>query len=307
MTTNDGDAPAHSPPDGRSDDLGAGSRGTAHGPGVGDTPASRPRNEDVWAAQRIRELRATTAQLGEQVAALTAQLQQVVEQMRLAGGRHADLAATVSERLAPTVAGLQHVLAGELSRLTQDLDQLRVDVDTLLFERQERKTVKNPPVDWAALTEEQAVTQWQVLAQWIGEVFVPRYEITRDELPDCWALHTPVVAELSWLRSAYVQAYLPRSEPQSAADWHMQWRSAVLDRIKELVKPEDCAPGKHVSRRGELVTVPTSGSGAMPRQQLADPQCWWPFYARAYEHDLAVRRTRAAAGQLNWCPMPASP
>jgi hypothetical protein len=306
MTTNDGGAPAPSPPDGRPDDADVGGSGAARRPGVGDAPTSRPRNEDVWAAQRIRELRETTAQLGEQVATLTTQLQQLVEQMQLAGGRHADLAATVSEQLAPTVAGLQHVLSGEFSRLTQDLDQLRVDVDTLLSERQERTKAKNPPVDWAALTEEQAVTQWQVLAQWIGEVFVPGYEITRDELPDCWALHTPVVAELSWLRSAYVQAYLPRSEPQSAADWHMQCRSAVLDRIKELVKSEDCTPGKHVSRSGDVVTVPTSGNGAMPRQQLADPQCWWPFYARAYEHDLAMRRTRAAAGQLNWRPMPAS-
>jgi hypothetical protein len=38
-------------------------------------------------------------------------------------------------------------------------------------------------------------------------VLVPWYELTRDELPDCWALHAPVVVELSWLRTTYVQAY----------------------------------------------------------------------------------------------------
>ena len=79
---------------------------------------------------------------------------------------------------------------------------------------------------------------------------MPRYELTRDELPDCWALHPPVVAELSWLRTAYVQAYLTRSPPQLSADWHTRWRPAVLTRIRELIKPDECSPGKHAPRRG---------------------------------------------------------
>ena len=61
---------------------------------------------------------------------------------------------------------------------------------------------------------------WPILARWVGEVLVPRYELTRDDLPDCWALHPPVVAELSWRRTAYVQADLTRSSPQLGADWH---------------------------------------------------------------------------------------
>ena len=81
-------------------------------------------------------------------------------------------------------------------------------------------------------------------------MLVPRYELTRDELPDCWALHPPVVAELSWLRTAYVQAYLTRSTPQLGADWHTRWRPAVLTRIRELIKPDECSPGKHAPRRG---------------------------------------------------------
>ena len=89
--------------------------------------------------------------------------------------------------------------------------------------------------------------QWPILARWVGEVLVPRYELTRDELPDCWALHPPVVAELSWLRTAYVQAYLTRSPPQLGADWHTRWRPAVLTRIRELIKPDECSPGKHAA------------------------------------------------------------
>ena len=134
---------------------------------------------------------------------------------------------------------------------------------------------------------------------------MPRYELTRDELPDCWALHPPVVAELSWLRTAYVQAYLTRSPPQLGADWHTRWRPAVLTRIRELIKPDECSPGqaraaaRHADRRG-------GAERGLPRTQLAEPQCWWPFYDRAFHLDLALRRARAAAGELDWSPVPAS-
>ena len=94
-----------------------------------------------------------------------------------------------------------------------DVGQLRADVDVLLNERRQQEQAKNAPVDWAALTEDQAAAQWPILARWVAEVLVARYELTRDELPDCWALHLPVVAELSWLRTAYVEAYLTRSSP----------------------------------------------------------------------------------------------
>jgi hypothetical protein len=137
--------------------------------------------------------------------------------------------------------------------------------------------------------------QWPILARWVGDVLVPRYELTRDELPDCWALHLPVVAELSWLRTAYVAAYLTRSPAQLAADWHTRWRPAVLTRIKELIKADECTPGRHTPRSGPVIEV-DAPNGALPRTQPAEPQCWWPFYDRAYHIDLAMRRARAAAG-----------
>lgn len=48
---------------------------------------------------------------------------------------------------------------------------------------------------------EAARAEWPRLVRWIAEVFVPWYEVTRDELPDCWALHRRV--ELSWLATAH--------------------------------------------------------------------------------------------------------
>ena len=273
------------------------------GEGAPDDPtASAKRQDDAEAvvnARRIRELRATTGRLGEQVAAVAAQLVTVVEQLEQTGRRHTDLAAAVSEDLAPRVSALQQLVTDEFGRL-------RGEVDVLLSERQEQDKTKNPPVDWASLSAEQAAEQWPILARWVGEVLVPRYELTRDELPDCWALHPPVVAELSWLRTAYVQAYLTRSPPQLSADWHTRWRPAVLTRIRELIKPDECSPGKHAPRRGTPIDL-AAQNGALPRTQLAEPTCWWPFYDRAFHLDLALRRARAAAGELDWSPCRRAP
>jgi hypothetical protein len=254
--------------------------------------------EALVTARKIRELRETTGQHGEQLASLVEQLHALTEQVAQTTARHTDLTTAVSEDLAPRVGALHQLV-------TEELGRLRGDVDVLLAERKEWDKTKNAPVDWAALTEQQAAAQWPILARWVGEVLVPRYELTRDDLPDCWALHPPVVPELSWLRTAYVQAHLTRSPPQLGADWHTRWRPAVLTRIRELIKPDECSPGKHAPRRGAPVELAVQ-NGALPRAELAEPQCWWPFYDRAFHLDLAVRRARAAAGELDWSPAQAS-
>ena len=151
-------------------------------------------------ARQIRELRETTRQHGEQLVAIVKQLGALTEQVGQITARHTDLAAAVSEDLAPRVGALHQLV-------TEELGRLRSDLDVLLAERNERDKTKNPPVDWATLTEEQAAAQWPILARWVGEVLVPRYELTRDDLPDCWALHPPVVAELSWLHTAYARRH----------------------------------------------------------------------------------------------------
>jgi len=266
-------------------------------PASASAAAPRPGGEAeaLVTARKIRELRETTGQHDEQLTDISEQLRALTEQVGETAARHTDLATAVSEDLGPRVGGLHQVL-------TEELAQLRGEVDVLLTERQERDKTKNAPVDWAALTEEQAAVQWPILARWVGEVLVPRYELTRDELPDCWALHPPAVAELSWLRTAHVQAYLPKSPPQLSADWHTRWRPAVLIRIRELIKPDECPPGKHAPKRGAPVEV-TAQNGALPRAQLAGPRRWWPFYDRAFHLDLGGRRARAAAGELDWSPV----
>ena len=192
----------------------------------------------------------------------------------------------MSEDLAPRVSGLQQVV-------TEEFGQLRGESTCCCPSVRSGTKTKNPPVDWAALTAEQAAVQWPILARWVGEVLVPRYELTRDELPDCWALHPPVVAELSWLRTAYVQAYLTQvPAPAGRGLAHPVAAGGADPDPGAGQRPTSAFPVS--TRRG--AARPSSWrrqNGALPRTQLAEPQCWWPFYDRAYHLDLALRRARA--------------
>lgn len=236
---------------------------------------------------RVRELRATTDRLA-------AQLDSVVDQLAEDGRRLAELATAVPEDLPSRVSGLQHVI-------TEEVGRLRGEVDLLLAESRKHGQPSTTLVNWPELAEDAAAGQWAVLARWLGEVLVPTYELTRDELPDCWALHPAVVVELSWLRTAYVQAYLPGAASTLIADWHSRWRPAVLSRVHALTR--ECAPGRHVARRGPVVTVDGVDGIGTPRTQPAEPRCWWSFYARGVAEDLARRRARTRAAETTWNPV----
>lgn len=200
---------------------------------------------------------------------------------------HDDLAASVAEQVAPELADLRAETAARFAGQQALLDRI--------LQRQEQQT--NAPVDWAAMTAEQAERQWPILAQWIAEVLVAWYELTRDELPDCWALHRPALLELSWLRSAHVQAYHPDADPHVAADWHLRWRPVVVDRVHQLIPSRLCRPGEHLITEEESRsrrTPPPPGAPPPPlaRLQRAEPQHWGEFYQQAVRADLARRRAR---------------
>jgi hypothetical protein len=76
------------------------------------------------------------------------------------------------------------------------------------------------------------------LATWIAEVLVPWYEITREQLPDCWALHRPAVRELSWLRITYLEAFTSTAATHQAADWHIRWPTAAHPMAPRAPRPQ---------------------------------------------------------------------
>jgi hypothetical protein len=244
-------------------------------------------------ARRIRDVRAKVEDLGR---------------------RHTELAVTVSEGIAPELAELHKVTRSLHKMAHEELGELRAAVKELFTEQEK---AKNPPVDWPALTAEQAAEQWPILAKWVGRVLVPWYELTRAELPDCWAMHRPVAVELSWLRSAHVQDYLPHSHPHLAGEWHVRWRPAVIARIGHLINEAKCRPGEHMIAKEDSPSLrrPTTPAAAPaagtprpletpPLRQLAEPRHWWPFYQRAFHADLARRTEEAAAPEPSWTPEP---
>ncbi|GJF02549.1 hypothetical protein [Pseudonocardia sp. D17] len=265
--------------------------GRARRPGTAPDggPYNPPPSAGMAAAfGETRRLREEVAQLRAAVSddAGRGELRALIQDLT---ARHVELASTVSEGLAPELGALRQFATEELGRQRQQLDEV---LQTLGRER-------NPPVDWPRLTAAEARDQWAVLARWIAEVLVPWYEITREELPDCWALHRPAVIELSWLRSAHVQAYAPTSPPHVAGEWHQRWRPGAIARLAQVIDRRLCRPGEHLVPQGESrggpPAPPRPGERLIPpSQQLAEGRHWQENYFAAVQADLQWRTQREA-------------
>ena len=203
-----------------------------------------------------------------------------------------------------------------LGELDQRLALVEDSVRSLSVLVGEQQRAANPPMDWTRMRAVEAREAWPVLAQWVGEILVPCYELTRAELPDCWPLHQQAVYELSWLRSTHVQAYLPHAHPDLTAQWYTRWRPAALARIRELIPDSRCRPGEHLTtmeqsrarradtgRPGQAPAATSADPAAVPpRAQPAVVAHWWGNYCMAAHADVAAREARDNAGAIDWAP-----
>lgn len=212
--------------------------------------------------------------------------------------------------------------AAHLRRLADRLDQLTAEVDDLRRRGDEIDAVaadihhtlqqhhaQQPvgPPNWATMDTGPAARAWRDLTDWIDQTFVPWYDITRDQLPDCWALHRPVVVELSWLRHTHTAAHEPGAPVHLVADWHTHWKPAALKHIHDVVPRHGlraCGPGHHLATSTDRTPhtppvqphpsanrpplVPTMPTHAVT-EQLAHREHWHNFYTQAVTHDLANR------------------
>jgi len=269
--------------------------------GEGAGPAS-PRRERML-SELAAEIRAARADERRDVAELHAEL------TRIGGllGENADLLAQVLPRVAALDAELAD-LAGRVDELTGATLAAGV-----------------VPVDWPALSADAAAAEWEALAAWVADVLGPFYEITRAQLPDCWALHRPAVIELVWLRRAYAAAHALDAASAAAGEWHTRWRRDALANIAAAIPKTWCRPGEHYlhehdrDRRDreqarpadavEPVEQDQSTPGRRPGPEdlrvgrdgeITSPRYWGPTYQTAAGADLAWRRERdagAATGQ----------
>lgn len=150
--------------------------------------------------------------------ALAAHLRRISDRLDQVASTHTELANLVSEHLSPEITALRNDTGQQLATHAAQIHQILTATEAR----------HNPPIDWPAMTADQAAIAWENLAHWIAHILVPWYHITRDELPDCWAMHRPAIVELSWLRSAHIEAFAPNTAAHHAADWHTRWRPAAL-------------------------------------------------------------------------------
>ena len=225
-----------------------------------------------------------------------------------------------------TVVGENADLLGQVTPRVRDLDRQLADlgerVDTLATAVRDRLTsgpgADGPDVpdaaavDWPSLSADAATAEWQALGDWVASVLGPFYELTRAQLPDCWALHRPAVLELVWLRRVYVAAHRPDAPPSAAADWHTRWRREALANIATAVPDTWCRPGEHrVDRYSRAVSSSGWPSAAPPEHvpgqrpapgqyqigpggEITTPQHWGPHFQTAAGADITWRRQREA-------------
>uniref|UniRef100_UPI0037CC62B4 hypothetical protein n=1 Tax=Amycolatopsis benzoatilytica TaxID=346045 RepID=UPI0037CC62B4 len=169
-----------------------------------------------------------------------------------------DLASTVSE------------FGPQLLDVQRDVNSLRGVVEELATARAESE---NAPVDWFHLSAADAEKEWPKLGDWVHEILSGWYLVTREKLPDCWALHRPAFLQVAWLRSSGIEAYLAHSHPSQAAEFNTRWLDAALAKIAEHIPASRCRaaagrPGDHLV---DQLEAQQQGHRAQAQQPAAGP------------------------------------
>ncbi|MGH3566630.1 MAG: hypothetical protein ACRDRH_11485 [Pseudonocardia sp.] len=144
--------------------------------------------------------------------------------------------------LAENATLLSQVLP-RVSGLDEELADLAARVDSLTGADPEELAAVS--LDWPGMSADAAAKEWEALAEWVAKVLGPFYEITREQLPDYWALHCPAVIELVWLRRSWAGAHAPDALSSAAGEWHTRWRRDALANIRAAIPETWCRPGEH--------------------------------------------------------------
>lgn len=153
------------------------------------------------------------------------------------------------------------ILAEQVQRLDGRVGDLAGVVD-------QETTPTRRVTDWISLSADEAAERLLRLGDWIEDVLVGGYWVTRRELPDCWALHRPAVIHLCWLHDLYLSDYSPDAAPLSAAEWNVRWRPAGLALLREVIPTRLCRP--RPDREG-FHMVRSDQEGSQPARETAPP------------------------------------
>ncbi len=106
-------------------------------------------------------------------------------------------------------------------------------------------------VDWHLMSAEQALPAWEALGAWVATVVCGRLGFTRTQLPDCWALHPDVVAELSWAHQTHRLYAGAKISPAHLAEWHTRWLPHLRARLAALLVVDTLDPRSQRSHRDQ--------------------------------------------------------
>jgi len=228
-----------------------------------------------------------------ELTALAAQLYRLADHVNHLEARVNELSEVMNDELLLGLAELRTTTADQLTAHTIHIHQL---IDTATSHNR-------APVDWAIMGADQAATEWEALASWIERTLVPWYELTRDQLPDCWALHRPAVIDLAWLHHTHHAAHRPGAAPHLLAEWHTRWKPGALHTIHDAIPrhgPRICGPGGHLVNEADRIhRLPGEQPARFPIQptvaptaQPAERRHWQHFYEHAVTADLSKRQQR---------------
>ncbi|MFG1898710.1 hypothetical protein ACGFIP_32350 [Micromonospora zamorensis] len=125
-----------------------------------------------------------------------------------------------------------------------------------------------PALSWLTIADpEDAATLMKGFAEWLATVYCRWQD---KPLPECWAWHPPVVAELLALRQAWSAATDPANgTPAAQMDWVDRYRPGTARRITAETK--GCSLRTHTAKKREAYRPPVV-HGVEMLDQLA---AWW--------------------------------
>ena len=157
----------------------------------------------------------------------------------------ADVVAEVGE-----LRGQLRELAGSVAEIGGDLAEQRDTLSEMAQTLDELVAKVSPEehrqVDWRPhkLDRTRARAEWDRLCSWLAEI-APIYDLTREEVPDCWTRHPRLRNELSWLRVAFEQSMRPDALASAAAEWHTRHLVAARLNCAEVARRTGCAGPRH--------------------------------------------------------------
>jgi hypothetical protein len=263
-------------------------------PDISPTPDHHPHRQPTPTAKSTPPGGALTPGPTAELTALAAHLRRLAERLDDLDTRSGQLTDTLTNQILPQLNQLRADTTDQLAHHTRQVQHL---LDTLT-------PYTTPPADWSTMDADQAATEWDTLAHWIAHTLVPWHDITRDQLPDCWALHRPAVLELAWLHHTHRAAHQPGAPAHLTAEWHTRFKPAALHAIRDAIPRRGirtCGPGHHLTTDTQRIhhqptpqppPYPADTPATLPTNQLAERHHWQHLYTQAVTADLSLRQTR---------------